>query len=282
MISDLALVKGVTASVPANKIGELSDDPDVAYVTPDRTLLASLNYVTAAAGATYAWQQGFNGSGIAVAVIDSGIDSSAADFNVSGARSSRVLYSQNFVVGDRTTNDLYGHGTHLASIVAGNGASSTCLTCFMTFKGMAPAANLVNLRVLNSRGAGQDSWVISAIQTAINLKAKYNIRVINLSLGRPVFESYSLDPLCQAVEQAWKAGIVVVVAAGNDGRNNAASTSGYGTITAPGNDPSVITVGAMKTLDTMTTSASCPWNLSTVPTRLPLGSVLVSNPTCAL
>jgi subtilisin family serine protease len=68
----------------------------------------------------------------------------------------------------------------------------------------------------------------------------------NLSLGRPVFESYTVDPLCQAVEQAWKAGIVVVVAAGNEGRNNSAGTFGYGTITAPGNDPYVITVGAMK------------------------------------
>ena len=77
-----------------------------------------------------------------------------------------------------------------------------------------------------------------------------NIRVINLSLGRPVYESYTLDPLCQAVEQAWKAGIVVVVAAGNEGRNNAANTSGYGTITAPGNDPYVITVGAMNTKGT--------------------------------
>src|SRR6202007_895655 len=99
-------------------------------------------------------------------------------------------------------------------------------------------------------GHGTDSAVINAIQTAIRLKSQYNIRVINLSLGRQVFESYTLDPLCQAVEQAWKAGIVVVVAAGNQGRNNSAGTNGYGTIAAPGNDPYVITVGAMKTMGT--------------------------------
>ena len=110
--------------------------------------------------------------------------------------------------------------------------------------------NLINLRVLDQNGAGTDSQVIAAIQTAIQLKSKYNIRVINLSLGRPVYESYTLDPLCQAVEQAWKAGIVVVVAAGNDGRNNNAGTNGYGTIAAPGNDPYVITVGAMNTVGT--------------------------------
>src|SRR5437016_2723582 len=90
------------------------------------------------------------------------------------------------------------------------------------------------------------STVISAIQAAIQLKSKYNIRVINLSLGRPVFESYKLDPLCQAVEAAWKTGIVVVVAAGNSGRDNSQGTNGYATITSPGNDPYVITVGAMK------------------------------------
>src|SRR3989442_6590557 len=71
---------------------------------------------------------------------------------------------------------------------------------------------------------------------------------MNLSLGRQVFESYQLDPLCQAVEAAWKSGIVVVVAAGNYRRNNSMGTSGYATITAPGNDPYVITVGAMKTM----------------------------------
>ena len=115
---------------------------------------------------------------------------------------------------------------------------------------MAPGANLINLRVLDATGTGSDSNVIAAIGTAIQLKSRYNIRVINLSLGRPVSESYTLDPLCQAAEAAWNAGIVVVVAAGNDGRDNSAGTNGYGTITAPGNDPYVITVGAMKTEST--------------------------------
>src|ERR1035437_4160738 len=111
----------------------------------------------------------------------------------------------------------------------------------------------VNLKVLDRYGAGTDSMVIAAIQRAIALKNTYHIKVINLSLGRPVMESYTLDPLCQAVEQAWKAGIVVVVAAGNQGRNNSAGTSGYGTISSPGNDPYVITVGAMKDIDRKST-----------------------------
>ena len=92
--------------------------------------------------------------------------------------------------------------------------------------------------------------MISAIQQAITLKSKYNIRIINLSLGRPVYESYTLDPLCKAVESAWQAGIIVVVASGNEGRNNTYGTNGYGTVMAPGNDPFVITVGAMKDMST--------------------------------
>ncbi|MCP5111471.1 MAG: S8 family serine peptidase, partial [bacterium] len=105
-------------------------------------------------------------------------------------------------------------------------------------------------RVLDRNGAGTESGVISAIERAIKLKKRHKIRVINLSLGRPVFESYTLDPLCQAVEAAWEAGIVVVVAAGNEGRNNSFENEGYGTIGSPGNDPYVITVGAMKTRST--------------------------------
>ena len=111
---------------------------------------------------------------------------------------------------------------------------------------MAPAVNLIDLRALDANGAGTDSTVIAAIQQAIALKKAYNIRVINLSLGRGIPASYTQDPLCQAVEAAWKSGIVVVVAAGNYGRLSVSGSNGYGTVTAPGNDPYVLTVGATK------------------------------------
>ena len=78
-------------------------------------------------------------------------------------------------------------------------------------------SNLINLRALDENGVGTDSAVIAAIERAIRLRNRFNIRVINLSLGRPIYESYKLDPLCQAVEQAWDAGIVVVVAAATMG-----------------------------------------------------------------
>src|SRR5204862_5016643 len=118
--------------------------------------------------------------------------------------------------------------------------------------GIAPNANIINLRVLDQNGVGSDSSVIAAIQTAISLKSTYNIRVINLSLGRQVYESYTVDTLCQAVEAAWNVGIVVLASAGNTGRNGSAGTAGYGTIVAPGNDPYVIPVGVMTQANTPT------------------------------
>ena len=133
----------------------------------------------------------------------------------------------------------------MAGIVAANGAESTGPNFTHTFKGVAPNANIINLRVLDANGSGQESNVIAAIDEAIALKGTYNIRVINLSMGHPVYESFKIDPLCQSVEAAWKAGITVVVAAGNLGRDNTLGTDGYATITSPGNDPYVITVGAM-------------------------------------
>lgn len=266
---DFGVIKGSLISLPASEVKNLlKEDPDISFISPDRpvqgaaTTGISLDYYPANINAGVAVSSfGLDGSGIAVAILDSGIHN-VPDLNNAGKPGSRVVYQQSFVAG-QTPDDSYGHGTHVAGIVAGNGSHSTGPSYSYTFKGIASNANLVNLRVLDQNGHGTDSAVISAIQTAINLKSQYNIRVINLSLGRQVFESYTVDPLCQAVEQAWKAGIVVVVAAGNQGRNNSAGTSGYGTIAAPGNDPYVITVGASNTRqspyrsnETMTTYSS--------------------------
>jgi serine protease AprX len=161
-----------------------------------------------------------------------------------------VVYHQDFT-GTATSNangaqyDLYGHGTHVAGIIGGNGYLSAG-----RFAGVAPTVNLIDLRALDANGSGSDSNVIAAIQQAIALKDTYNIRVINLSLGRGIPVSYTQDPLCQAVEAAWQSGIVVVVAAGNYGRLSVNGSNGFGTITAPGNDPFVLTVGAMKSMNT--------------------------------
>jgi serine protease AprX len=259
--NELRVVNAATYSISAAALKNLAKDPDVAYISPDRALkgmgtvssTATLDYHTDTINAPYAWGTGLDGTGIGVAVIDSGIYD-MPDLHGAGPGNSgktRVAYNQNFTSAYFwDTYDHYGHGTHVAGIVGGDGSKSTGSQYFYTFNGIAPNVSLINLRVLDQNGAGTDSQVISAIQTAIFLKSKYNIRVINLSLGRPVYESYLLDPLCQAVEAAYQAGIVVVVSAGNDGRDNSAGTNGYGTITAPANDPYVITVGAMKSMGT--------------------------------
>lgn len=274
---DVGLIHGMLVSLPGGEVDRLSDEPTVKFVSPDRPLHSHLVNTAGAINAPYAWSLGLDGSGIGVAVIDSGIVTrknlsvKKSDFLAAGSGSgngnsggngsgddgsndtggnNRIAYRKSWIKDGMDGGDGFGHGTHVAGIISGNGFNSTGQGDFQTYRGIAPNAQLIDLRVLDANGEGVDSDVIAAIQTAIQLKGKYNIQVINLSLGRPVYESYTLDPLCQAVEAAYQAGIVVVVSAGNDGRDNSAGNNGYGTISSPGNDPYVITVGAMKTMGT--------------------------------
>jgi serine protease AprX len=238
----LNLVKAGAYRMPASAIADLANEPSVVHISVDHKLGAKLDYAAAAINASTAWTAGWNGTGVGVAVIDSGIMNSSKDFFYANSTASRVVYAQDFTGQNQAGKDPYGHGTHVAGIVGGNGYNSLHPpgpSSTRSLIGMAPNANLIDLRVLDQNGQSSDSTVIAAINQAIALKSKYNIRVINLSLGRAVTESYTLDPLCQAVEAAWKAGIVVVVAAGNDGRDNSVGEHGYGTINAPGNDPYV-------------------------------------------
>jgi serine protease AprX len=248
--SSLDIINGSALRIPAALLPILERDPDVTYVSPDRTTIqmSGEDYVLDATGSSGVINAGYTGAGIGVAIIDSGIRAGHPDLMNLNTGYSRVVYSQSFVSGT-DANDQYGHGTHVAGIIGGNGYVSGGW-----MQGVASRVNLINLRVLDANGSGSDSAVISAIQRAVQLKSSYNIRIINLSLGRRIYDSYTQDPLCQAVEQAWKSGIVVVVAAGNYGRDDSMNTDGYATITAPGNDPYVITVGATSTHDTDTTS----------------------------
>jgi len=247
-------IRAVTMRVPVSMLTELANDPNVAYVTPDRTQKMTANpvteeFATAVEADVAAAQYALDGTGIGVAVIDSGIADHPDLYDSNG--NSRVVYSQSFVAGDATTPDQYGHGTHVAGLIGGTGIGSGNGHGYAAkYAGMAPNVNFINLRVLDQNGSGTDSQVIAAIEQAIALQSTYNIRVINMSLGRPVFESYTLDPVDQAVEAAWKAGIVVVVAAGNSGRSGVAN--GFATIGVPANDPAVITVGATMTEQTPT------------------------------
>ena len=197
---------------------------------------------------------GVNGQGIGVAIVDSGISPHAA-------LTGKVVANVSLITGDSSVLDAFGHGTHVAGIIAGNGSAASSVTGLFN-GGLAPGVQLVNVRVLGADGVGRTSDVIAGIQWAIANRARYNIRVINLSLGHPVMEPSATDPLCEVVADAFHAGIVVVAAAGNDGVA-ADGTRVLGGITSPGNSPWAITVGSLNTWgtvkrsdDTLTTYSS--------------------------
>ena len=254
------LLNTAAYSIPGTMVPLLAADPDVDFVAKDHVLKASAAPPWIGAQPDNGWHAigadlatsvfGFTGAGVGVAVIDSGMDN--LDDLKDPTGKNRIVYQQSFVPGDTSPADKYGHGNHVAGILGGTGKDSTGSKFSYTVRGVAPGVNFINLRVLDAQGQGSDSAVIAAIARAIQLQSTYNIRVMNLSLGRPVGDYCANDLLCQAVQKAWQSGIAVVVAAGNDGRDNTYGTNGYATVNVPGNNPYVITVGAMNTEGTQT------------------------------
>jgi serine protease AprX len=235
----------------------VSADSAVAHVSVNHTLYGtgssapaydfmpqSIQPVTRPSFGLQVLGQGFGSGGpVGVALIDSGVHVDPLNLDLYGGAT--VIHAESFVTTEGT-DDLFGHGTHIAGLIAGTGLNSLIGYSNDIF-GVSPAVKIISLKVLDQNGMSTDAQVIQAIDRAIALKNTYNIKVINLSLGRPIYESFLTDPLCQEVEKAWLDGITVVVAAGNGGRMDQAGTNGYGTIAAPGNDPLVLTVGAINT-----------------------------------
>jgi serine protease AprX len=255
----LPIVQSLAVRLPNRNLRALTELSFVDRLSADSKMRKYDEFTTGRSGAMAAFQQyGLTGNGVAVAVVDSGIDDHD-DLNDPLTGLSRVTASVSFVSTNSNPGDLCGHGTHVAGIIAGNGASSSGTGYTHTFLGVARKASLVNVRVLDAFGRTDASTVLASLQWVMNNRKKYGIRVVNMSLGHSVGESYTTDPLCQAVEQLWKNGVVVVVAAGNDGRvsdvdnplsnDNEGYGTSYGSIGSPGNDPYVITVGAMKSTD---------------------------------
>lgn len=188
----------------------------------------------------------WNGRGVGVAVIDSGLEMSTefegrvtAFYDMTGGKTEATA-----------PFDDYGHGTHVAGAIAGSGA----LSSRREYRGIAPRVNLVVLKVLDGTGAGYTSDVIRAVDFAVANRDRFGIDIINLSLGHPIYEPATTDPLVQAVERASRAGIIVIAAAGNFGKNPTTGLPGFAGITSPGNAPSAITVGAVMTGDTVVRS----------------------------
>lgn len=196
-----------------------------------------LNAAISTIGLDRVHSMGYTGKGVGIAVIDSGIDRKHKDFE--GRIVEFVDYIGNKNGKDNAYDD-YGHGTAVSGCSLGNGASSNGL-----YKGAAPEANLISLKISNYKGEADTSNAIKAVEWCIKNKDKFNIKVINLSMSDRPSTSYKNDPLSMAFSMATRVGIASVCSAGNTGP--LAST-----IRTPGFNPDVITVGAYDDKNTVT------------------------------
>jgi serine protease AprX len=245
--SRLQGINGQVLNLPNKVISQLEARPEVFQIHDNRAIKAD-NYRTSFAVGSRAAQHGygFTGAGIGIAVIDSGIATWHDDLTNHSSVSypygdQRVAAFVDFVNAQSLPYDDEGHGTHVAGIIAGNGQASDGRQ-----SGVAPGASLISLKVLDANGRGTVANAIAALDWVLAHHAQYNIRVVNLSVGANVQESYWTDPLTLAAKRLVDAGITVVTAAGNRGRN-ADGQEQYGAISAPGNAPWVLTIGASST-----------------------------------
>jgi serine protease AprX len=261
---ELSIIDGFAATVPADARATIGDSPvvvsvsDDAPVTPmsvDPTLgydptgdLGSMSAVTRLVGAQDLWAAGYTGKGVDVALIDTGVApvTGINDHIVNGPD-----LSFDYQAGQPAGVDAFGHGTHMAGIIAGRDPSATassagCTTCLNSsgysdttkFVGVAPDARVVNVKVGAFNGATDVSQVIAGIDWVVQHRNDHgmNIRVLNLSFGTDSSQPYTIDPLAYAAEVAWKHGIVVVASAGNDPKAPSLSDPAY--------DPTILAVGA--------------------------------------
>lgn len=246
LVRRLPLIDGLVLEIPNVALPALAGTPLVARLSMDRTVAGAMERTGATVGATAARQEfGADGSGVGIAVIDSGVAPSHDDLADPVTGRQRVVRFVDLVEGRPAAYDGYGHGTHVAGIIGGNGFDSAGART-----GIAPGAHLIVLKVLDAHGRGRISDVIAALDYLVTNKDALNIRIVNLSVATGVYESYHTDPLTLAARQAVAAGIVVVAAAGNNGRGPMGSTR-YGGVTAPGNAPWVLTVGATSHMGTV-------------------------------
>ncbi len=260
---DHTLINALSMRVDGDGLAALASDPDVEHISINADVAPSAsggNSKTSSTSTTTSTSTSYSsivsslkqelalgnwltGSSVTIAVIDSGLAPNA-DFT------GRILGTYDFTNNQSGTpiaaSDEYGHGTHVAGLIGASGAVSSGV-----YAGIAPGINFLSLRVLDKNGAGKTSDVIAALQFAVANRDRLKIRIVNLSLGHPIYESAVTDPLVQAVEAAVRAGIVVVVAAGNQGINPNTGVPGYAGIASPGNSPSAITVGASTTSNTV-------------------------------
>jgi serine protease AprX len=245
----IPVVRGFAARVPAGALARLRSSSSVAVASPDVPLtvsstdaedkaVASMQTVRAAAGLDGLRNAGVDGAGVGVALIDSGT------LTEDGFDDGQVRVGPDFSTeggGDLRGVDGFGHGTHLAGVIAGDRGD---------WEGVAPGAHVVSVKVANSAGETSLLRVLAGLEWVrrAHKKSDLGLRVVNLSLGVDAADvGYVRDPLAHAAERLWRAGLVVVAAAGNDGVAS-------GTLDVPAADPYLIAVGALDTKRTLDTS----------------------------
>jgi serine protease AprX len=261
LIGNLPIIHGLALKLTAAGARTLAASADVhavslnTRVNPQSVPYGHLPFQTAGLGVSGAelrttydqtlgvlplWKFGVTGTGVGVAVVDTGVDGSLPDFASKDHGSSRVVASAVANADATTATDSYGHGTDVAGIIAGNGDNrGSGDPLHGQYIGVAPNANLISIKVSDETGKATVLDVIYGLQFAVAHQSQFNIRVINLSLDSTTPQSYKTDPLDAAVEAAWMHGIVVVTAAGN--RGTASDAVQY----SPANDPYAITVGGV-------------------------------------
>jgi serine protease AprX len=233
----LDLVGGISVSVPAKWLDKLSR-VDGLTVTPDALVRVTGTTTGVASSQLWPYESGnsqlwagdlalYDGKTPAIAIVDSGVQN-RSDFG------SRLIASVNLstLPGNTSLDDERGHGTFVAGIAAGAASD---------LAGAAPVAPIVSVKVMDKNGQAKTSDIINACQWILDNKTQYNIRVANFSLHSSYGTNFYRDPLDRAVEKLWFGGVVVVAAAGNYG----SATGPSGVKFSPGNDPFVITVGAV-------------------------------------
>ncbi len=223
---ELGLIHSFSTRVGAKQLESLAQNSHVRKIWYDREVKAVLDVAAPVVQAPLLWERDLTGRGVVVAVLDTGIYEHP---DLSG----RIVAFKDLVNQKTKPYDDNGHGTHCAGDIGANGSQSGFL-----YRGPAYEANFVGIKVLNKMGSGSLSTVIEGIQWCIDNKESLGVRVLSMSLGSTATESYVNDPVCQAVGAAWSSGIVVCVAAGNEGPD-------AGTVSSPGIAPQVITVGAL-------------------------------------
>ena len=241
VLTQYHLINGVDALILTAEEPVLAALPGIT-VTPDVSVSVQSTTVSTGphtpsdaflqeTGSTQLASGGDTGQGVTVAVLDTGIDN-LPDF------SGRLVGGVDLTNENNPYQDSYGHGTFVAGLIAGDGASSNG-----QYSGEAPGAKLVSIKVAGADGTTHLGTLISGLQWAADHQSIYGIEVLNISLGFQPSQSTVNNPLDQAVEAVWNSGIAVVASAGNAGPFN-------GTILSPGDDPLVITAGALGDLAT--------------------------------